>query len=106
MAGTATISRIGQVFTTLVLSTSEDTFTFSFPSATNVGARAAVQFTADVNWFYADTTTGPYYLVGAGVPLDLSPITHGQVIYVKGQVAGNLYGIVKDAPVPSTRTNS
>lgn len=106
MAGTATISRIGQVFTTLALTTSEDTYTLSLPTLAQGATPIFVQFTADVNWFYAEVTAGPYYLIGAGVPFDLGPIKHGRVVYVKGQVAGNLYGIVKDGPMPASKVNS
>lgn len=106
MPSTPTISSVGQVFTALSITTSEDTITFSFPTATNKGARAQVQYVSDVAWFYAKVTTGPYYRIPADVPFDLGPITHGQVVYVKGASAGTLYGIVKDAPIPSTRANS
>jgi hypothetical protein len=106
MAGTATISKIGQVLATLALTTSEDTYTLSFPALAQGATPVFVQFTADVNWFYALDASGPYYLIGAGVPFDLGPIVHGRVVYVKGQVAGTLYGIVKDGPMPALKTNS
>lgn len=107
MAGSATITAVGQALTTLAITTAEDTYTFNYPSLANPNVRTFVQLTADQNWLYSHVTGGPFYPVGAGVPFDFGPLFHGKVIYVKAATtSGTLSLVVKDGPIPSLRTNS
>lgn len=106
MAGSDTITQSGQVLAPLTLTTSEDTYTFSFPTLAKDSQQVYVQLVADVDWHYSHETSADYYPIYAGIPFDLK-VTKGLVIYVKGiSSGGTLSLVVKDGAPPASRTNS
>jgi len=93
MPTTSTPKSTGEVLATLALTTSEDTYTLRGASP----AGRVVQLVSDAAWHYSHKAGGPYFPVGANVPLSLDILTANgdQVLYVKTQSGtGTLFALI------------
>lgn len=90
MPATGTIDASNQVLPNLVLSTSEDTYTFSQvtpPGLPQNRGQFSVVLQSTAEWLYSHKAGGPYFLVGPYQPLRLDGVSVAATLYVKAVAA-------------------
>lgn len=86
---TDTVDTVGKVLTSLALTGTEKSYEF-----TKNASERVLQGICDTAWYYAYTTTGPYFPVPANVPFNMKLKKNPQTLYFKRQTTNGTLNLL------------